>query len=206
LKRSIVSSQPAIIVLAAGASSRFGSPKQLALIHGNSLLQTLATRAVEVAGSAVTVVLGAHASQIAPVLGRLPVSVVINRMWPEGLASSIRAGVRSLPGSCVAALLLLADQAAVSSDDLERLSGAWRRDPTRIAAARYGGSVGVPAVFPRAHFNDLLALRGDHGARLLLQRNLDRLTAVPMPSAAFDLDTPEALHGAMSSHDNGSSG
>jgi molybdenum cofactor cytidylyltransferase len=182
-----------IVILAAGASTRFGSPKQLARVGGHPLLQQMTMNAVEVAASAVTVVLGAHANEITPMLRRSSASIVINRDWAEGIASSIRAGVKSLSGVCAGALILLADQAMVTAEDLKRLSNAWRRAPTRIAAASYSGTVGVPAVFPRAHFGDLLALRGDSGARMLLQRDLSQLTRVPMPSAALDLDTPEAL-------------
>jgi CTP:molybdopterin cytidylyltransferase MocA len=185
-----------VIVLAAGASTRFGTPKQLATLEGHPLLQHVLSRAIQLAGSSVTVVLGANAAAIAPMLSRSPASVVINRQWQEGLASSIRAGVRSLPGSCDGALLLLADQVGVSTLDLQRLADAWRRQPQCIAAARYGGGLGVPAIFPRSDFAALLTLRGDRGAQALLRRSTDRLVAVEMPNAAQDVDTPEELQSA----------
>jgi molybdenum cofactor cytidylyltransferase len=90
-------------------------------------------------------------------------------------------------------MLMLADQAAVTSQDLQRLVGTWRRQPEYIAAALYAGSTGVPAVFPRSRFRELAELRGDIGARMLLQRNPDRVVRVPMDSAALDIDTPEDL-------------
>lgn len=181
------------IVLAAGASTRFGSAKQLVRIAGRPLLQTAVTRAVEVAGTAVTVVLGAHAAELTPLLTHSQSSVIINREWREGIASSIRAGVARLPPSCTAVLLTLVDQAAVTSEDLKRLVGAWRRQPDYIVAARYGTTTGVPAIFPRSSFSDLQSLRGDVGARHLLQRNPDRVVRVPMGRAAIDIDTPEDL-------------
>jgi molybdenum cofactor cytidylyltransferase len=181
------------IVLAAGASLRFGSPKQLVRLAGRPLLHTVVTRAAEVTGNALIVVLGAHAAGLAPLLKHTVGSVVINHEWREGLASSIRFGITRLPASCTGAMLLLADQAAVTADDLKRLAGAWRRAPHCIAAARYAGSVGVPAIFPRAAFRELSELRGDLGARALLRRNDTRLVRVPMESAAIDLDTPEDL-------------
>jgi molybdenum cofactor cytidylyltransferase len=88
---------------------------------------------------------------------------------------------------------MLADQAAVTAEDLRRLVLTWRRQPEYIAAARYGVTTGVPAIFPRSSFPDLGSLRGDVGARLLLQRNPDRVVRVPMASAAIDIDTPEDL-------------
>jgi molybdenum cofactor cytidylyltransferase len=181
------------IVLAAGASTRFGSPKQLVRVGGRPLLHSAIAHAADVAGSAVTVVLGAHAAELTPLLTHSQALIVINREWREGLASSIRIGVSRLPPGCNAVLLMLADQAAVTAEDLKRLVGAWRRQPDYIVAARYGMTTGVPAVFPRSLFPDLAALRGDAGARALLQRNPDRVVRVPMASAAIDIDTPEDL-------------
>ena len=181
------------IVLAAGASTRFGSPKQLVRIAGRPLLHAVVTRAAEVTGNALIVVLGAGAGELAPLLKHSPGSVIVNRHWREGLASSIRAGVTRLPAACSAVLLLLADQAAVSADDLRRLAGSWRKQPQHIAAALYGGFCGAPAIFPRSSFRALSELRGDSGARALLMRNPDRVVRVPMPSAAIDIDTPEDL-------------
>lgn len=181
------------IVLAAGASTRFGSAKQLVRVAGRPLLHTAVTRAAEVTGNALIVVLGSGAAQLAPLLKHSPGSVVINQEWREGLASSIRAGVARLPAACSAVMLLLADQAAVTADDLRRLAGSWRKQPQHIAAALYGGFCGVPAIFPRSSFRALRGLRGDTGARALLTRDPDRVVRVPMPSAAIDVDTPEDL-------------
>ena len=181
------------IVLAAGASTRFGSAKQLVRIGERPLLSLVAGRAAEVVGHALIVVLGARAAELAPLLKHSPASVVINREWSEGLASSIRAGIARLPASCDGVMLVLADQARVTVEDLRRLAGAWRRQPLCVAAARYGATVGVPAIFPRHLFGELRELRGDTGARALLKRHADRLTKVTMASAAFDLDTPDDL-------------
>jgi molybdenum cofactor cytidylyltransferase len=181
------------VVLAAGASTRFGSAKQLVRVAGRPLLHTAVTRAAEVTGNSLIVVLGSSASELAPLLRHSPGSVVVNQEWREGLASSIRAGVARLPAACSAVLLLLADQAAVSADDLRRLAGSWRKQPQHIAAALYGGGCGAPAIFPRSWFRALSELRGDTGARALLLRNPDRVVRVPMPSAAVDIDTPEDL-------------
>ncbi len=181
------------IVLAAGPSTRFGSPKQLVRLEGRPLLHTVVSRAAEVTGNALIVVLGAGAGQLAPLLKHSPGTLVINRAWREGLASSIRAGIARLPPACSGALLVLADQVAVTTDDLRRLAGTWRKQPQYMAAALYAGTVGAPAIFPRSVFPELAALRGDAGARAVLRRGADTLARVPMPSAAVDVDTPEDL-------------
>jgi molybdenum cofactor cytidylyltransferase len=181
------------IVLAAGASTRFGSAKQLVRIGDRPLLSLMAGRAGEVVGHALLVILGAQAAELAPLLKHSSGSVVVNRDWREGLASSVRAGIARLPPSCAGVMLVLADQACVTADDLRRLAGAWRRQPLGVAAAQYGGTVGAPAIFPRHLFSELSELRGDSGARVLLKRHADSLVRVPMTSAAFDLDTPDDL-------------
>src|SRR5688500_15178348 len=151
------------------------------------------SRAVELAGHSVTVVLGANAAELAPLLRHSPAGIAVNRDWAEGIASSIRVGLSQAPQSADGVLIALADQAAVTTEDLRRLAGLWRRSPTSIAAAQYAGSVGVPAIFPRWCFRELNELRGDRGAQVLLQRHVDRLVRLPMPSAELDIDRPEDL-------------
>ena len=174
-------------------STRFGATKQLVRVNGRPLLHTIVSRATEVAGHSVTVVLGAHAGELAPLLKHSPASVAVNRDWAEGIASSIRAGIAHAPATADAVMITLADQAAVTTEDLRRLAGAWRRNPASIATAQYAGNVGVPAIFPRWCFRELNELRGDRGAQALLQRHMDRLVRLPMPSAELDIDRPEDL-------------
>jgi molybdenum cofactor cytidylyltransferase len=182
-----------VVVLAAGSSSRFGSPKQLVRVNGRPLMHTVVSRAVELAGHSVTVVLGANAAELAPLLRHSPAGTAVNRDWAEGIASSIRAGLSHTPQAADGVLIALADQVAVTTEDFRRLAGVWRRAPSSIAAAQYAGTVGVPAIFPRWCFRELNELRGDHGAQLLLNRHVDRLIRLPMPGAELDIDTPEDL-------------
>jgi len=149
--------------------------------------------AVAVASQDVTVVLGAHARELTHLLGHLPVSFVVNREWEQGIASSIRRGLEALPPACEAAMIVLGDQIALTPEDLQRLVDAWKGDSSTIAASVYAQTVGVPAIFPAAFFPELALLRGDQGARRVLERNQFRLTRVAIPNAAADLDTPEDL-------------
>ncbi|HEY4368317.1 MAG TPA: nucleotidyltransferase family protein [Steroidobacteraceae bacterium] len=180
-------------MLAAGASTRLGQPKQLVKLGGRPALHRVVANAVAIAGHSVTVVIGAHARDLTHLLGHSPASVVVNREWEEGMGASIRRGLAALPAACDAVMIVLGDQVAVTADDLKRLVGAWKEQEGAIAAATYDRHVGVPAIFPRICFSELAELRGDRGARLVLERNSYRLVRVPMPNAAIDLDTPEDL-------------
>lgn len=182
-----------IIVLAAGASTRLGQPKQLVQLGGRPALHRVVSNCVAVAGSAVTVVIGANAKDLTRLLGHSPASMIVNRQWEEGMASSLRRGLAALPPTCDAVMIVLGDQVAITPDDLKRLVGAWKEEEGVIAAAMYEGHVGVPAIFPRICFSELSQLRGDQGARIILERHSFRLVRVPMPNAAVDLDTPEDL-------------
>jgi molybdenum cofactor cytidylyltransferase len=179
-----------VLVLAAGASSRLGQPKQLVLLGGQPALHLTVSNAVAVAGHAVTVVIGAHARTLTHLLAHSPASVIVNRYWQEGLGASIRFGMAALPPACTAVMIVLGDQVAVTAEDLRRLNNAWKEQEETIAAATYDGHVGVPAIFPRLCFAELSELKGDRGARLILERHNFRLVRVPMPNAAIDLDTP----------------
>jgi molybdenum cofactor cytidylyltransferase len=188
-----MSSPPHILVLAAGASTRLGQPKQLVKLAGRPALHIVVSNAVAVAGHAVTVVVGAQAREMTHLLAHSPASVIVNRHWEEGMGSSLRFGVASLPPTCQAVMVLLGDQVAVTADDLKRLVSAWKGEESMIAASVYDQRVGVPAIFPRVCFSELSELRGDQGARKILERNSYRLVRVPMSNASIDLDTPEDL-------------
>jgi molybdenum cofactor cytidylyltransferase len=182
-----------VIVLAAGAAARFGSPKQLAMLHGKPLLHHAIDRALEAADAATLVVLGSAATTISGTLPVGPFYTVINRDWRVGLASSIRTGLARLPGSCGGVLLLLADQPRITRHSLNRLVEAWRRLPTQIVASSYERTIGAPCIFPRWSFAELQALQADQGARSLLDAHADRVTAIPHPEAAIDIDTTDDL-------------
>ena len=190
------------IILAAGASQRMGRPKQLLRLEGKSLVVRAAEAALASRAWPVIVVLGAGAERIRPELARLPVLAVENPSWPEGLASSIRAGLASLQQfsrQVEGAVIALCDQPAFSSAAIGRLVAAQEQGGRSIVAARYGGRAGVPALFLRRHFPALGALTGDEGARHLLTRWPDEVATVDLPELAVDLDTPADYAAAANS-------
>jgi molybdenum cofactor cytidylyltransferase len=182
-----------ILILAAGASTRLGQPKQLVRLGGRPALHYVLSSALAMPDCTVSVVVGAHARDLTVLVGRTSASIVVNRQWEEGIASSIRAGLSAAPPASDAVTILLGDQVALTTDDLKRLNDAWKGEEGSIVASVYAQHVGVPAIFPRPFFPELMQLRGDQGARAILERNAYRLVRVPMPNAAIDLDTPEDL-------------
>jgi len=180
------------IVLAAGGSSRMGEPKQLLRLNGTSLVVRAADAALDCGADPVAVVLGSGAAQVAAEIAGRPVLAVHNPEWATGLASSVRAGVAALlvaePG-LDAVLVAPCDQPALSADALRRLA-ALHRATGKMAAARYAGRNGGPAVFGRRHFVALKALAGDEGARRLLNAAPDDTATLDLPELAADLDTP----------------
>ena len=185
------------VVLAAGASRRYGSPKQLLRYRGEALVAR-GVRLAQLAGAdGVCVVLGYRAEAIRRALqqGSLPpgdTTIVRNPRWRDGMGRSLACGIGVLPPRARAALVCLGDQPRVQAEDLARLVAAWRRNRRSVAAARYEGRLGVPAVFPRCWFARLRRLKGDRGAQAMLA-SARSVTGVPMARAAFDLDRPEDL-------------
>jgi molybdenum cofactor cytidylyltransferase len=184
----------AVVILAAGASTRMGVPKQLLPYRG----RTLVLHAVEAAlGSTcrpVVVVLGAKADQIQPEVEGFSVQIVQNPHWAEGLGSSIRAGVEALVSGAdppEAVVLALCDQPLVCSDDIQALATAYTSTKHPIIASQYAGTLGVPALFAQPVLLELLRLAGDAGARQVIQRHLATVWPVPCPHAAVDLDSLE---------------
>ena len=181
------------IILAAGASTRMGAPKQLLEIGGRPLLVSAIEAALASPAWPVVVVLGAHAEKIRPVLARLPVLVTENPAWAEGMAASIRAGIttlRQFSRRLDAALIALCDQPAFSAATIAQLLAAQRSTGRSIVAARYGGRHAAPALFLREHFPALAELTGEEGARTLLNADSARVASVDLPALAVDLDTP----------------
>lgn len=177
------------VILAGGASSRLGHPKQLLVWDGRTLLEHAVLKVGSVLHDRSIVVLGAHAEAIQASVNLNEVSVIVNPDWQEGIASSIRAGIRGLPASASAALILLCDQPLIGAEQIQTLLDGWQREPSRIAASVYHDNVGVPAVFPAEFFGGLLALEGDRGAKRLLMKFNANLLKIPLPEAELDIDS-----------------
>jgi molybdenum cofactor cytidylyltransferase len=185
-----------LIVLAAGTSSRLGAPKQLLRLGGVSLVRRAVSAAVASGLGEVIVVLGPEPSAVAAELTGLPWRAVTNPEPDRGMGLSLRAGLAAVDGSASGAIVMVCDQPAVDATLLRRLADAWRGRADAVAAAcAYGGSVGVPALFSRRLFPELLAIDNSAGAKRVLLRHEARLVRVPFPAGERDIDTPRDLNG-----------
>jgi molybdenum cofactor cytidylyltransferase len=173
------------IILAAGESSRLGQPKQLLEFRGQTLIQCAIDAALKSICKPVVVVLGANANLIEPQISER-VRIVRNPEWEEGMASSIRCGVQEIAPEVDAVILILCDQPLVDSETLNRLAQHANGD---LAAAEYNGTIGVPALFGRAHIGELLALRGKEGAKKILLAHEPNVIRIACPEAAVDVDS-----------------
>ncbi len=194
---------PSIILLAAGASRRYGGIKLLAPVGDMPLLRHSVAAALS-ASPDVTVVTGAHAAMLRPVLHDLPVRLLHHRGWPDGIGSSIAAAFadllrRSAPPDL--ALVGLADQPGIGVRQWQAMIERAAGEPGCIVAARHDadGLLGPPCAFPREDFAALAALRGDGGAKPILRSNPDRVCIVDMPEAALDIDQRSDLSRSDSS-------
>jgi molybdenum cofactor cytidylyltransferase len=173
----------AAVVLAAGASTRLGEPKQLVTLAGETLLER-AVRVAHEAGLSPVIAVVHDAALIEPLKAR-GAEVLLNRRYSLGMSTSIQSGLKWAQAKDVAGVVLMTcDQPAVTADHLRALavSGA-------ITASAYAGRRGVPAYFPASSFPQLLQLTGDTGARALLR---DAPT-IDLPHGELDIDTADDL-------------
>lgn len=184
----------AAVVLAAGSSSRMGSPKQTLQFRGESLLRRAAQAALDAGCHPVVVVTGAHRELCRRELDGLDVLEVFNAGWETGMASSIRAGVQLLndaQAGIAAAVLMLCDQPRVTANVIHGLIAAHRATESPVIASTYGGSFGVPVLFSRALFDELTQLEGMSGAKEIIRRHASQARFLPFEGGEVDVDTPE---------------
>lgn len=180
------------ILLAAGGSSRLGRPKQLLEFNGKTLIRRAAETLVNSNCRPITVVLGAETERSTAELEGLDLAIIINQNWQSGMSSSIVAGLNSLleaEPTLDAVVITLCDQPHVNCADIDEIIAAFTETQSPIAAAQYGQTIGVPALFASEMFPKLFQLEGGKGARQLIRENIDLVEAVTIEKAAIDIDT-----------------
>ena len=182
-----------VVLLAAGKSSRLGQAKQLLEFKGKSFVKRAALIALEITDKLI-VVAGAQEEKIKEELAGLDASICINKNYEEGIASSIHAGLiamRERFPQINAVIFLVCDQPFISVSLLKELIEVSDLKNKGIAASSYGRTVGTPVLFQKKYFSDLLQLKGDQGAKRIIQNNPDDVATVDFPEGIMDIDTME---------------
>jgi molybdenum cofactor cytidylyltransferase len=183
---------PGIVILAAGSSTRLGQPKQLLEFQGTTLIRRITQVAVNAVKKPVVVMLGANCSMIHSHLTHMPVHIVYNPDWSQGMTSSLRKGLMALlyysPDSeCV--IFAVCDQPYISPDLFLQLISVGSQSQKLIVACQYNNVLGTPVLFKKEYFDRLLTLKDNEGARKILQSHPESVEAVPFPLGIIDVDS-----------------
>jgi molybdenum cofactor cytidylyltransferase len=187
----------AAVVLAAGRSTRMGGPnKLLERLGGRPLARIAAEEALASRASEVIVVTGHQRREVEKALAGLPVRIVHNPDFAEGLGTSLKAGIMAVPADADGAIVCLGDMPQVDASLIDRLIGAF--DPERgalVVVPTFQGKRGNPVLWARRFFPDLMTIEGDVGARHLIGRYGEAAVEIPVDGkgAFVDVDTPQAL-------------
>ena len=182
-----------IIILAAGASTRLGEPKQNLLFRGKSLLNHALTVAKTTDCTPIFIVTGAHTFETDDVSDS-GVFVVQNPDWQKGIASSINLSVSYLQQKAPnisGVILMVCDQPYVTSTLLHRLIAERIKTNKPIIACSYQDTLGTPVLFDKRYFDVLHALEGDEGAKKIILKNLEEVASISFDLGSIDIDTKD---------------
>ena len=183
-----------LIILAAGESSRLGQPKQLLKFKDKTLIRRAVENALSSDCSPIILVLGANYPTIKNEISDLNCEVVFNENWQSGMSSSIKIGLLKLldlSPDIQAVIISLADQPLIKSKHFDKITEVFSRTTKPIIASFYNEIAGVPALFAKEFFTDLLNLEGDKGAKAILKSHPESVETFYLPEAEIDIDTLE---------------
>ena len=198
----IILKKIAAVILAAGASTRMGEPKQLLDWKGAPLLAHIADIALAAEFSPVIAVLGCHAEAAHTALGLRPIQSVMNWRWKEGLSTSVQTGLAALPFETEAAIFLQCDQPLITSRLLQTVAARFEETNAPIVHLSHSGQRSTPVLFARSLFSELTAVSGDEGGRAIIARRSDESAAVEVanPDRLIDIDTAADYQRALATH------
>lgn len=183
----------AIVILAAGKSSRLGQPKQLLPFKGKSLLKHVVQVARQISEK-VFVVIGSDKKRMEAEIKNEAVDIVFNEAWEEGMASSIRCGLAAVTEKIQdlnSVIFMVCDQPFVTTGLLQNLIREKEKSGKNIVASAYAEIAGTPVLFDKSVLPELMELQGDIGARKIIVKNKDRVATIDFPLGKVDMDTAE---------------
>lgn len=184
-----------LVVLAAGASRRFGAAnKLLQLLDGKPLL----CHTLELAAALPVMQLAAVCSvETAPLAKAAGFTVLLNPQPELGQSHSLRLGLAACRESD-GCLFLTGDQPFLSVETLHRLINAWEKEPGGIWGCEFEGRFSIPSIFPAAVYGELLTQDGDVGGREVMRAHPELVHTIPAPPQEhFDIDTVADLTAAQ---------
>lgn len=180
-----------VIILAAGAATRMKRPKMLLPFGDTFILSHLIKEVKKIAPESIVLLTGLYHKEINAILEESSVDLVFNKNWQEGMAGSIALGVAALQNKNLAnCFIVVSDQPFLDHALLETMQKAYEQTGKGIIAAFYEGITGTPVLFSTKYFAQLQELKGDYGAKAILQRNPQDLATVEFPLGSMDIDTP----------------
>ena len=187
------------IILAAGASVRFGQPKQLIKLKGKYLVERVLDSALKSRLDLVVLVLGHEYQSILQGLGAKihhpQLEVVINHKYDGGQSSSLKAGLESAQKAFSSVMYLLADQPLINSNTIDFLLDQFHGSGKEICVPVFEGQRGNPTIFKRSIYEEIMMIDGDIGARDIIAKNTERVlyAEIKDPLCFFDIDSPDDL-------------
>jgi molybdenum cofactor cytidylyltransferase len=181
----------ALIILAAGASSRLGFPKQTLLYKGKTLLEIAIEAGLKSKCRPITVVLGANADKIEPGIKNYAINIIHNPDWEAGMGSSIALAINEIQKDEAVnqVVIMLCDQPFVTSRLIDSLLYKQQETNKKIIACTYKETIGVPVLFNRALFDELILLKGQEGAKRVLNAHPDDIATILFEKGGVDIDT-----------------
>lgn len=188
----------ALVMLAAGRSSRMGDNKLLMSIAGRPLITFALAAAAASTGAEIIVVIGHNAAMVKRALPEGRWRIVECAEYSAGMSASLREGIKAVSAHTIGAVIMLADQPLVTASHLDAVLSLAASAPDHIVATRSVGRDSTPVYFPRVTFDELARVAGDEGGRSVIARHPDRLLSVPVSDAdmLLDVDDPASFERA----------
>ncbi|MFM2358234.1 MAG: hypothetical protein RLY16_226 [Bacteroidota bacterium] len=181
-----------VVVVAAGQSKRLGRPKQLLMYDGKTLINRLLHMVHQAGQFSTVVVLGAAAVDIRQQMEDESSTIIINEQWEEGMGGSIKLGLTALlqqHPTVDGVMILVCDQPYLTAENIQALVQLQKETDLPIAACYYAQILGTPALFHQTYFSQLLNLKGDVGAKYIIQHHQSQVAALHFEKGMLDIDT-----------------
>ncbi|MWB96916.1 NTP transferase domain-containing protein [Flavobacterium sp. GA093] len=190
-----------IVILAAGNSSRLGQPKQLLVYKDTTLLKNTIAAASLVPDTTIVVVTGSNHELIEKEIHLTQVKIVFNPDWPSGMGTSISKGLTellSLEPNSQSCIFTVCDQPYISSEVFENLGNHYIETKKGIVASAYSGTLGTPVLFDKKYFKELAELKGQEGAKKIINSFLEDVVSILFEKGEIDIDTIEDYNNLIS--------